>query len=209
METAAQLQPANRRESLYYLWTASILLITVLLAALLFWFMRQPLTIPSKIVPIELAKIPPSGSLMAFPTYRFWLAHTDDDALIALAGYEPKFGCLVKWVATNHRFEDPCYGYKAKLSGTYIEGQTPAHDLDRYFMTITFANGQTVSSNVTGDPIALEGRAVTAISIDVCRLIEGKRYVINSAAYAGFATQSVIAYLNSPTPPAFCTEKLP
>jgi hypothetical protein len=206
---AAQLQPANRRESLYYLWLASIVLIFVMLLGLLGWFMLQPVyrAIPSKIISIDVAKIPALGSPAAIPAGRFWLGHTDDDALIALVGYEPKHGCLVKWIPTNQRFEDPCHGYKAELNGTYIEGPTPAHDLDRYFMTITFADGQTGSSNATGDPIPLAGRAVTAINVDVCRLIEGKRYVQNSSAYSGFMTQSVIAYLNSPTPPTFCTGK--
>jgi hypothetical protein len=171
---AVPIQPANRRESLYYLWTASILLIIGLLVALLFWFMRQPLTIPSKIVPIELAKIPPSGSITRFPTYGFFLAHTDGDALIAVEGVEPRFGCFVKWIVTNHRFEEPCHGYKFELDGTYIEGMPAPHDLNRYFMTITFADGQIISSNEAGDPIPLEGRAITAISVDVCRLIEGK-----------------------------------
>jgi hypothetical protein len=207
MEAAAQLQPANRRESLYYLWLASVILIVLLLSGLFVWFTLQPVkqSIPSKIIAIDLDEIPLPGSPAAIAG-RFWLAHTDDDALIALAGYEPKFGCLVKWVATNHRFEDPCYGYKSALNGTYIEGQTPAHDLDRYFMTITFADGQSVS-NATGDPIVLEGHAIVSISVDVCRLIEGKRYLQNDSAYSGFISQSVIAYLNSPTPPAFCVGK--
>ena len=187
---AAQLQPTNRRESLYYLWTASIILIIGLLLALLFWFMRQPLTIPSKIVPIELAKIPSQGLITRFPLYGFFLAHTDDDALIALEGVEPRFGCFVKWIAVNHRFEEPCHGYKFELDGSYIEGMVAPHDLNRYFLSVTFANGEIVTSNMAGDPIPLEGHAVAAVTVDVCRLIEGKhdpKFVTSRYGFAIYA----------------------
>lgn len=183
----AQIQLANRRESLYYLWTASIILILGLLIGLLVWSMRQPLTLPSKIIPIELAKIPPMGSMVSFPTYRFWLVHTDDDALIALEGVEPRFGCFVKWIAINHRFEEPCYGYKFELDGTYIEGMVAPHDLNRYFMSVTFADGEIITSNAAGDPIPLEGHIVSTVTVDVCRLIEGKHDPKFVSSRYGFA----------------------
>lgn len=188
META-HLQPTNRREALYYLWAASIILILGLLIGLLVWFMQKPLIVSNKIVAIELAKIPPKGATVGIPEGRFFLSHTDNDALIALQGREPRFGCFVKWVTTNQRFEESCHGYKFELDGTYIEGMPAPHDLNRYFMTITFTDGQSISSNESGDPIPVQGRAIAAVTVDVCRLIEGKRYLINDAAYSAYITR--------------------
>lgn len=102
-----------------------------------------------------------------------FLVRTDNDALIALDRYVPTLGCVVKWIPSNHRFEEPCRGFKFELDGSHIEGMVRPHDLNRYFMTITFDDGKISESDATGAPISIAGRTVSAITIDICRRIEG------------------------------------
>jgi hypothetical protein len=171
----ARTPELNRRESLYYLWLASIAILVFGLSAFLIWFtLPIPRTqTPSIIISIDVEDVPPLGS--AIGQNFFFLSHTDDDALIALDPIIPNVGCLIRWFPPNHRFEDPCHGVKFRLDGTLIEGMKYLHDLNRYSMTITFTSGQTVSTNPAGDPIPLEGRKIASITVDICHRIEGKK----------------------------------
>jgi hypothetical protein len=170
---AVRVKPVNRREFLYYVFAACILL----LGTLFIWFLSRSMsyTIPilSKTVALDVEKIPTLGSTVYFPDNHFFLARTDNDALIALDMYVPTLGCVVKWIPYNHRFEEPCRGFKFELDGSHIEGMVRPHDLNRYFMTITFSDGQISRSDEMGSPISIAGRPVTAITIDICHRIEG------------------------------------
>jgi hypothetical protein len=168
----ATRQP-NRQELLYYFWIACTAFSVFGLFIFTIWFMLPSGNFhPSKIFVIDSSEIPPSGSVGLFPNGQFVLAHTDDDALVALDIIVPGLGCFAKWVPTNHRFEDPCVGHRFRLDGTYISGTDQPRTLNRFGMTIVFEDGTIVISNEQGDPIALNGQAITSISVDICKYIQ-------------------------------------
>jgi cytochrome b6-f complex iron-sulfur subunit len=112
------------------------------------------------------AKVPASGAApVTVPEGRFHVSHTPADALVILYMVCPHLGCLPKWVPTNYRFECPCHGSKYQIDGHYIEGPAP-RSMDRFAVTLTFADGTVVKNDAAGDPIPLEGRTITNIEID-------------------------------------------
>src|SRR5688500_17190659 len=112
---AVRVKSVNRREFLYYLFVTCILM----LGTLFIWYVSRSMsyTIPilSKTIALDVEKIPTLGAAVYFPDNHFFLARTDNDALIALDRYVPTLGCAVKWISTNHRFEEPCRGFKFEL----------------------------------------------------------------------------------------------
>ena len=171
----ARTPEVNHRESLYYLWLASIAILIFGLSAFLIWFtLPSPLTqTPRIFMTFNVVDVPALGSVRYFPGQQLYLSHTDNDELIAFDSVTPNVGCLLRWFALIHRFDEPCRGAKWRLDGTVIEGTR--YELNRYYMTITFTDGQTVSTNYTGDPIPLEGQKIASVSVDICHRIEGKK----------------------------------
>lgn len=181
-QTAAdQVQVAlpSRREFLYYIWGASIVLLLGEATAGLVWF-ALPIfkegtfggvfSYPTDKVPEQAAKP------VSVPEGRFHLSYAED-GLVALYGVCTHLGCLPKWSDTNGRFECPCHGSKFELAGQYIEGPAP-RALDRFRTTVTFADGTTATTNDAGDPIPLEGRGeVLAIRIDTGDRIKRPGYL--------------------------------
>jgi cytochrome b6-f complex iron-sulfur subunit len=167
----------SRREFLSYIWGASIALAFGGASAGLAWYML-PRENPKEVYTFTYG-LPPRGSTARVPqahmnewNRRFIMSHTDDDSLIALHRLCTHEHCFVKWVPLNHRYECPCHGAKFELDGTYIEGPAPRH-LDRFLITVTFADGSTETTNEAGDPIALTDREVVHVTVDTRRLIEG------------------------------------
>jgi cytochrome b6-f complex iron-sulfur subunit len=168
-EQAAALNPPTRREFLYYIWGASIALITGEATAALIWFSLPrfragefggTFTVTADTLPT--ADDPP----LAFPAGRFWVSNVPDEGLVTLYGVCTHLGCLPKWVPTNNRFECPCHGSKYQKDGHYIEGPAP-RSLDRFLTTITFDDGSTAANNAKGDPIPLpEGKKIVKIDIN-------------------------------------------
>jgi cytochrome b6-f complex iron-sulfur subunit len=157
----------SRREFLYYIWGASILLALGEATAGLLWFAYPrfkagefggTFSIPG-------SEIPASGTgPISRPEGRFWLSNPTE-GFVALYGVCTHLGCLPKWVDTNFRFECPCHGSKYQLTGKYIEGPAP-RSLDRFKATVIFTNGTSAETDGAGDPIPLEGRTIQEVRVD-------------------------------------------
>jgi cytochrome b6-f complex iron-sulfur subunit len=157
----------SRREFLYYIWGASILLALGEATAGLIWFAYPrfkageyggTFSIPGTDVPA------PGAGPVAKPEGRFWLSNPTE-GFVALYAVCPHLGCLPKWVDTNFRFECPCHGSKYQLTGLYIEGPAP-RSMDRFQTTIIFTDGTTAETDTSGDPIPLNGRTIQELRID-------------------------------------------
>jgi cytochrome b6-f complex iron-sulfur subunit len=157
----------SRREFLYYIWGASMLLVTGEVTAGILWFAYPrfkagefggTFTIsPGDVPAVDTAPI-------SKPEGRFWLSNPQY-GFLALYGVCTHLGCLPKWVDTNYRFECPCHGSKYQITGKYIEGPAP-RSLDRFKSTILFTDGSTAVTNAVGDPIPLNGRTIQEITVD-------------------------------------------
>jgi cytochrome b6-f complex iron-sulfur subunit len=158
----------SRREFLYYIWGASIALLLGEATAGIIWFALPRFkegtfggifNYPPEAVPAV-----PGSAPVNEPVGRFWMSNAEN-GVVALYNVCTHLGCLPKWVDSNNRFECPCHGSKYQLNGTYIEGPAP-RSLDRFRMTLTFDSGESETTNDNGDPIPLNGRAITGIRID-------------------------------------------
>lgn len=157
----------SRREFLYYIWGASILMLGGELTAGTLWF-AFPRFREGEFggtFSVDPAEIPAQGaSPVSKPEGRFWLSYPEE-GFVALYAVCTHLGCLPSWNDQNFRFECPCHGSKYELDGKYIEGPAP-RSLDRFFTTLTFSDGTTAESNGIGDPIPVEGRTITSVQIN-------------------------------------------
>jgi cytochrome b6-f complex iron-sulfur subunit len=166
--TQVEVNIPSRREFLYYIWGASMVLFLGEAAAGLIWFMLPRFKEGEfgGIFTFNPAEVPVAGTAPAsVPVGRFHVSRTEDDGLIVLYSVCTHLGCLPKWVETNHRFECPCHGSKFELDGKYIEGPAP-RSLDRFRTMVTFEDDTTATTNDVGDPILLEGHLIVGIRID-------------------------------------------
>lgn len=143
----------TRREFLYYIWGASLALVTLEFTGLMIWFMLPrfregefggTFTLPIDILPEVNA--PPFD----FPEGRFWLSNLDTNdpqgedrmylapdesqpivGTVAIYKVCTHLGCIYNWVPANDRFECPCHGSKYRLDGRRIESPAP-RTLDRF-----------------------------------------------------------------------------
>lgn len=172
--TRGEVTGPSRREFLYYIWSASIVLLLGEATAGLIWFMLPRFREGEfgGTFMFDPAEVPKAGAApFSVPAGRLHVSHTEEDGLVVLYGVCTHLGCLPKWVETNHRFECPCHGSKFQLNGKYIEGPAP-RSLDRFRTALTFANATTVATNDAGDPIPLEGRSIIGISINTGKRIK-------------------------------------
>jgi len=141
----------TRREFLYYIWGASIALLTVQAAGLMVWFLiprfREGEFGGAFVVNAE--DVPePNGDPRNYPDGRFWLVNLDTtqpNELMYTAPGDPEeivgvaaiykvcthLGCIYAWTDSNNRFECPCHGSKFRLDGRRIESPAP-RNLDRF-----------------------------------------------------------------------------
>ncbi len=168
-EVQVEVAAPSRREFLYYIWGASMVLLLGQATAGLIWFALPRFKEGEfggvfKFTPTDL---PPNAgdAPLSVPSGRFHVSHTTDNGLVALYGVCTHLGCLPKWNAVNTRFECPCHGSKFTLNGGYIEGPAP-RGLDRFRMTLTFSDGTILSTDDRGDPIPLGNRRLDDI-VDV------------------------------------------
>lgn len=170
-DVEAAVSPPSRREFLYYIWNASILMVIGQITVATLWFAFPRFAEGEfggtfSVEPSELP--PPDGSPVSRPDGRFWLSQplvNGAPALVSLYAVCTHLGCLPKWVDVNNRFECPCHGSKFQKSGLYIEGPAP-RSMDRFRTIITFTDGSVEESNAAGDPIPLAGRSIQSISVD-------------------------------------------
>lgn len=143
----------SRREFLYYIWGASIALVTLQGAGLFVWFL-----IPrfregefGGTFTIDVNEVPPiNAEPVNFAEGRFWLVNLDSAQPNALMYQAPDesspikgvaaiykvcthLGCIYSWTPTNSRFECPCHGSKYRLDGRRVESPAP-RTLDRFLI---------------------------------------------------------------------------
>jgi cytochrome b6-f complex iron-sulfur subunit len=100
----------------------------------------------------------------SIPAGRFWLSNTNE-GFLALYGVCTHLGCLPKWDNVNARFSCPCHGSQFELNGEWITGPAP-RPMDRFAVTLTFADGTQIVSDDAGNPIQIGDRALDTV-VDV------------------------------------------
>lgn len=167
-EQALTVSTPSRREFLYYIWMASLVLLLGEAGAGILWFAypRFKEGTFGGTFALGPGEVPGAGEAPnSKPAGRFHISHLGDDSLVVLYGVCTHLGCLPSWVEANTRFECPCHGSKFELDGKYIEGPAP-RSLDRFVTTIYFEDGTVETTNSEGDPIPLAGRSISRIDID-------------------------------------------
>jgi cytochrome b6-f complex iron-sulfur subunit len=165
----------NRREFLYYIWGASIVMALGQATAGILWFSLPRFRKGEFGSDFEFAPetLPQVGAKpMEVPEGRFWLVNTED-GILALYAVCTHLGCLPKWQVVNGRFECPCHGAKFEFDGSYIEGPAP-RNLDRFLTRIVFADGSEAVTNEDGDAVALDGRDIDLVIVDSSTRIYGR-----------------------------------
>ena len=194
----APTTPMTRREFLYYIWIASMALITAETTGAIIWF-----AIPrfrtgefGGVFHLDLSAIPGEDSgPKEFADGRFWLVRLGQQSVAdprqpedyparpgvtALYKVCVHLGCLYKWVPTNDRFECPCHGSKYLANGVRIDG--PARrNLDALVIEIldkdgtvlgTTKTGNADSDDTVGAPLELPATAAS-IRVDTGRRVQG------------------------------------
>ena len=144
----------SRREFLYYIWGASIVLLTLEAVGLLVWFLiprfREGEFGGKFVLPVE--EVPDINAEPAnYAAGRFWLVNLDSQEPNELFRPAPDevgepivgvcavykvcthLGCIYAWTPANDRFECPCHGSKYRLDGRRIEAPAP-RTLDRFLV---------------------------------------------------------------------------
>ncbi|MCA9959464.1 MAG: Rieske 2Fe-2S domain-containing protein [Anaerolineales bacterium] len=165
----------TRREFLYYIWGASIALLTAQSAGLLVWFLIPRFRegeFGGKFV-VSVDNVPAVNSEpINVPDGRFWLVNLDTDQPNALmekvsdegpikgvaAIYKvcTHLGCIYSWTPTNNRFECPCHGSKYRLDGRRIEDPAP-RTLDRFEIEALDADKNPITNNGISPAIEVNG----------------------------------------------------
>jgi cytochrome b6-f complex iron-sulfur subunit len=163
-----EVAPPSRREFLYYIWGASIVMILGQAVAGLLWF-SYPRFREGEfggVFPFNPDDLPPVATPpVSMPSGRFWMTNTDQ-GLLALYGVCTHLGCLPKWVGSNNRFECPCHGSKFEGDGAYIEGPAP-RDLDRFALRVVYVDGTIAETPDDGAPLPLDpDKAIARIEIN-------------------------------------------
>lgn len=95
----------------------------VLFGAIL--FMRVEDTSPQRIAVLSLDEHPPGSATPYVPEAArfpaFYLVHTEEDQVYAIARLAPASGCLVLWNEDNRQFEDPCDGRRYDWAGVPVD----------------------------------------------------------------------------------------
>jgi len=165
----------SRREFLFYIWGASLVMLTGQAVAGLIWFALPRFREGEfgGVFRFSPDSVPPAGGApVDEPAGRFWISHTEDNGLLALYAVCTHLGCLPKWQAINDRFECPCHGSKFERNGEYIGGPAP-RGMDRFVATVSFTDGSVETTPADGGPIPMEGRQIEGIAIDTGNRITG------------------------------------
>ncbi len=172
-EPKVQVAAPSRREFLYYIWGASLVMLLGQAGVAFIWFAlpRFKEGTFGGVFSLTPDKIPANDTApLNEPSGRFWVTHFDEK-LAVLYGVCTHLGCLPKWVDQNTRFECPCHGSKFQMSGQYIEGPAP-RSLDRFPVTVVFADGSTAVTSADGGAIDIAGKDIVSVSIDTGRKIQ-------------------------------------
>lgn len=177
--TSVQVAAPSRREFLYYIWGASMVLLLGQVTAGLIWFSfpRFKEGEFGGVFPFDPGDLPREGSApVSVPAGRFHVSN-QEDGLRVLYGVCTHLGCLPKWNPTNVRFECPCHGSKFEGDGSYIEGPAP-RALDRFVTEVIYTDGTSVTTGDDGGPIPLnDDKAIETIRVNTGRRILGPNNV--------------------------------
>jgi cytochrome b6-f complex iron-sulfur subunit len=163
----------SRREFLYYIWGASIIMVAGEVTAGILWFAYPRFKAGEfgGTFTVNGGEVPTANTApVSKPEGRFWLSNSTE-GFVALYAVCTHLGCLPKWVDTNFRFECPCHGSKYQITGKYIEGPAP-RSLDRFKATVIFTDGSSAVTDANGDPIPLEGRTIREVLVDTSSRIK-------------------------------------
>jgi cytochrome b6-f complex iron-sulfur subunit len=161
----------NRREFLFYIWGASMALLTAQFGGVIIWFALPRFRAGEfgGVFPLSPGDLPQVGAPpVSNPAGKFWLSNTDEGVL-ALSMVCTHLGCLFKWVPANDRFECPCHGSKFTATGEYIEGPAP-RGLDKFEVTVVTGAGS-VAAEAAGEPVPTDG--ATRIDVNTGKKIKG------------------------------------
>lgn len=181
--------PMTRREFLYYIWAASMAILTAQGGGAVVWFSfpRFKEGEFGGVFEVNVADIPaPDSGPLANDVGRFWLVNLGDGN-VADTRQPPQYpqtkgikalykicvhlGCIYKWVPTNNRFECPCHGSKYLPTGTRVEGPA-TRNLDVFIIQALNASGSVVAET-TGE---VDGAALPLTpDIVKLRINTGKR----------------------------------
>ena len=200
---APAVAPMTRREFLYYIWAASMALLTAQAGGATLWFAYPRFRVGQfgGIFELDISEVPPPDSgPKPYDAGRFWLVNLGDQnvadprqpqdypqakGIKALYKICVHLGCLYKWVPTNDRFECPCHGSKYLPSGSRVDG--PARrNLDVFIVQALDAGGNVIAETApqTGN---LEGAAIDVTGAVRLRVNTGRRIVgdVNSRPGGG------------------------
>lgn len=173
-QVVVEVDAPSRREFLYYIWGASIVLLLGETTAGIIWFALPRFKEGEfgGVFRFSGTDLPEAGNApLNQPAGRFWMSNTNQGYL-SLYAVCTHLGCLPKWVPTNDRFECPCHGSKFEETGSYIEGPAP-RAMDLFATTLVFSDGTTASTPAGGGPIPVDGREVVEIQVDTGNRILG------------------------------------
>lgn len=170
---AVQVDAPSRREFLYYIWTASLVLLLGQVGAGIIWFslprFREGTFGGVFNFPVDKFPVVPGADPVTEPGGRFHVVHTENDGLLVLYQVCTHLGCLPKW--ESDRFACPCHGSQFALDGNYITGPAP-RGLDLFPVVVTFEDGSTAATDAANTQegsayaIPLNGRRITRIEVD-------------------------------------------
>ncbi len=195
----------TRREFLYYMWAASMVVFLGGATGVTIWF-ALPIFREGEfggVFTIPIDDIPaPDTDPKEFAEGRFWLVNLGEESIIdprqpeeyefapgirALFKVCVHLGCLYKWVDTNDRFECPCHCSKYLKSASRVGG--PANrNLDQFLMQVIDASGNVLTQTEATWPGDREGSTLSippgavAIRIDTGSRMNGAP---NTAAGGG------------------------
>ncbi len=188
---APSTPPMTRREFLYYIWAASMAILTAQAGGATVWFALPRFKAGEfgGVFELNLTDVPaPDSGPKPFDSGRFWLVNIGDKnvgdqrqpgeypqtkGLKALYKVCVHLGCLYKWVPTNDRFECPCHGSKYLPTGTRIEGPA-TRNLDVFVIEAVDASGKVIAKTEgTEDGAAIDLTGAAKIRINTGKRIMG------------------------------------
>ncbi|MBC8171944.1 MAG: Rieske 2Fe-2S domain-containing protein [Anaerolineae bacterium] len=165
--TEVKVAAPSRREFLYYIWGASIVMLLGQGTAAFIWFALPRFREGEfgGVFRFTGADVPAVGQApVSIPAGRFWLSNSEK-GFYSLFGVCTHLGCLPKWDPVSVLFACPCHGSQYEIDGTWITGPAP-RPLDLFPATITFADGTVLQTSDDASPIDLGGRPLDQI-VDV------------------------------------------
>jgi len=126
--------PSNRREAALWLFLAGglLALMGLLTALTIYSYPRAPGITVGKLSDFPTGAEP---KLVTANGMRFVVVNLNGELIVYDAHDTHTFHCIIKWIPSEHHFEDPCSGSRFAINGTFISGPAP-RDLDRYATTI-------------------------------------------------------------------------